>query len=269
MATWEDAQKRSEAQKLAGGTFLRLADHGEKFIGAFVGNPHFHDFVWNPTAERYDEWTAEAEAAGKKKVTRYSMNIYVLKIGLGKEWKSVPAAEAVKIWECNNQVFSDVLKVKEKYGLDKWFFEVERNGKKGNSKTTYSVLPETKLDDEQMKIIAGLKLHDLAKAGGDDDDSTDMASHDKAKANGITAAATPAAPAAAAPATSPAPEVLDPEAATKLIGRLKALPREKIEEFLVKFSLKQVRALKRTDLPAAEAWIALAEGPAAAVDPFA
>lgn len=273
MASWEEAEKRSAEVKAAGGAFMRLAEHGDKFIGAFIGDPHIRDFAWNVKKEQYDPWTAETEAAGQKKVTRYSINVYVVKAGNAKDVKDVPLAEACKIWECNNQVFQDLLKVKAKYaaggktGLQVWFFEVERNGKKGDNKTTYSILPETKIDDAHDKIIAGLKLHDLIKAAGDDgDESTDMASHDKAKTNGAAAPAGAAVP--AAPATPAAPEVIDPDTATKVIGRLKALPREKVDEFLAKFAIKQIKALKRSDLAAAEAFIGALEAPAAA-DPFA
>lgn len=265
MASWEEAQKRSDDAKAAGGTFLRLAEHGDKFIGAFVGTPHFHDFVWNPAKEQYDAWDKEAEAAGKKKVTRYSINVYALKTGSGKTLAAVPPAECVKIWECNNQTFQDILKVKDKYGLDTWFFEVERNGKKGDSKTTYSILPETKIDPEQIKIIAGLKLHDLSKAT-DDDAATDMSSHDK-KANGTSSAAAPA-PASNTAATPAAPPTIDGDTSSKLIGRLKTLPREKIDEFLKRFEIKQVKGLKQSDLAGAEAWITAQEAATAAPDPF-
>jgi len=293
MSSWDDAKKHSEEQKAAGGIFLRLKDHGEKFIGAFLGDPHYRHFVWNEATSRYEDWTKAHEAAGKTKTTRYSINIFVLKIGAGKELKAVPLTEAMKVWECNNQTFTDIIKVKEKYGLGH-FYEVERNGKKGNPKSTYSILPETKIDEEYAKIIAGLTLHDLVKVGaGDaDDETTDMASHDKGKANGTTAPAasapapTPAA-ATAAPAPAPAPaappppapaaaapppitvEIIDPDTSSKLIGRLKPMPKERIEEFLRKFGIARVKDLKRTDLAMAEAFIASFEAPPAAVDPFA
>lgn len=272
MSSWDDAKKKNEEAKAAGGQFLRLQDHGDKFVGAFLGDPHTLDFVWDEKAGRYSPWTKEAEAAGAKKTTRYSLNVFVLKMGQGKELKPVPAAEALKVWECNNQTFTDVLKVRDKYGLDVWLFEVERNGKKGNSKTTYSVLPDTKIDADLKKILDAQKLHDLTKVK-DDDEETDMGSHEKGKANGAangaTAAATPAPAAAAAPAPQPSPnDPIDADTAGKLIGRLKPLPKEKIESFLKEFDIKRVKDLPRNKLSAAEAFVATLEG-SAAPDPFA
>ncbi len=265
MATWEDAKKRSEETKA--GQYLKLADNADKFIGAFVGDPDFREYCFNEKTSKYDAWTAEHEAAGKNKITRYLLNVYVLKIGNGKDMKDVPEAEAVKIWECNNKAFTDVCKVKEKFGLDVYFFEVERSGKKGDSKTSYSVLPDIKIDDAKKKLIAAGKLHDLAQAASDADESTDLSSHDKKGANGTAGASTPAP--AAAHAAAPASDTIDPETSSRIIGRLKALPKEKIDAFLARFGIAQIKLLKRADVPTAETWLSDAEGKPAAIDPFA
>lgn len=251
MSGWDTAQKRAEEHAAGSGIFVRLADHGEKIVGTFCGDPHIEDIVWNKKLERYEEFTKEHAAAGVKPTPRYKINVYV------------PAEKAMKIWEMNNQTFKDVVKVKEKFGVDKWFFEIERNGKKGNTKTTYSILPDKKIEEldggVHKEIMAKCPLHDLARAK--DDESTDMNSHKKdTSSNGSTTAA---------PAV---PETIDAETSSKIIGRLKVLPREKLDEFLKKFGVQQIKGLKKSDLPTAEAFLDAAEGkPAqapAAPDPF-
>jgi hypothetical protein len=277
---WDEAKKRSEESKNAG-QYVKLADHGDKFIGAFVGDPDFREYAYNEKTTKYEAWTAELEAAGKTKVTRYLINVYVLKTGTGKDMKDVVEAERVKIWECNNKAFTDICKVKEKFGLDAYFFEVERNGKKGDSKTSYTILPEVKIDDATKKLIAAAKLHDLEKADAGDE-STDLSSHDKhAKGtngtatagdlSGVVRAAQTPPPAAAplAPPPAASPETIDPETSSRIIGRLKALPREKIEAFLARFGIAQIKLLKRADVATAETWLSDAEGKPAAIDPFA
>lgn len=250
--SWDKAAERSEKGG-GGGSFVKLADHGDKIVVAFVGDPHFEDLVWNQKTQSYDAYNETHKAEGKSPTPRFKMNCYV------------PADKSMKVWEVNNSTFQDVLKVKTKYGLDKMFFEVERNGKKGDTKTTYSILPETAIDDEHKAIMAKLPLHDLTKTKDSGDASTDMNSHDKKKAE----------PAAAAPAAAPVSEFVSDEQNKALIERLKKLPRELLADFLSTFGVKQVKALKKSDFDAASKWIGTKEAPAAApaaeaeVDPFA
>ncbi|MFB3852576.1 MAG: hypothetical protein ACE148_01995 [Vicinamibacterales bacterium] len=51
----------------------------------------------------------------------------------------VPAENAMKVIEGGTVWFKDVLKIRDKYGLDKWLFEIERHGEAGSPKTTYSL----------------------------------------------------------------------------------------------------------------------------------
>ena len=39
--------------------------------------------------------------------------------------------------------FKDLVRVREKYGLEKWAFEIQRHGAAKDPKTTYSILPST------------------------------------------------------------------------------------------------------------------------------
>lgn len=241
MSTWDSAKKRSE--EAGSGMFLRLADDGQKFVGAFVGDPHVRELFWDKAADKYVDFTAEHEKAGKKPTPKYSINVYT------------PADGAVSIFDMNNATFKLVLECKEKYTLEKWFFEVKRKGKKGDTKTTYSVLPETQIDEKHLAAIKAATLHDLAKHRDDGDSaSTDMNSHDK------KAAPPPAEP-----------ETISKEEAVQIIDKLKVRPKEEIYAFLKKFGVAQVVKLRKVDFAGALAYLAppaAAAQPAASADPF-
>lgn len=253
MTTWDEAKKRSD-EGAGPGIFIRLADDGDKFVGAFVGEPHLRDLVWDQKTNRYRDITAEDKAAGIKPSPRYILNVYV------------PAEKALKIYEMNNNTFKAIINVREKFNLTEWYFEVKRNGKKNDTKTTYQILPETKIPNDDLKAIAGLKLHDLKKARDDGDASTDLNSHDnKGATNGAAAApATPAAPTE--------PEAISAETALAVVTRLKALPKEKVQEYLTTFNVKTIKATRKSDEAKALAFLDTAEGKPAAspeADPFA
>lgn len=260
--SWNTAKERSDQ---SGPTvFIRLAEDGDKFVGAFVGEPHIRELVWNTKTNKYEDFTAEHAKEGKTATPRYMLNVFIP----GDEAKKTPPQ--MKIFEANNATFKDIIKVREKYGLEKFFFEVERNGKKGDTKTSYTILPETQIDAAQLALISSMKLNDLTKSRSEDSGDTaetNMQSHDAAK-NG---AAAPAA--GAAPADEPC---VTQEESQAIIARLKVLPKEKLDSFMTKFGVKQIKLLKAKDLPLALATLDGLEGkpPAAAaapdpVDPFA
>jgi hypothetical protein len=70
--------------------------------------------------------------------------------------------------------FRDLVHVRSKYGLENWAFELKRNGAAKDPKTTYSILPERQLTDEERRAFAELALHDLdAFYAGRSDDGAD------------------------------------------------------------------------------------------------
>jgi hypothetical protein len=147
-----------------------------------------------------------------------------------------------------------VLKVRDKYGLDKWSFEIERHGEAGDPKTKYTILPEEKIDAALRQQIAGASAHDLEAAVGGASDGDD----------------------AAKPATggaSPASErPIDAAVATELVARMKALPRADVDAILAELGVQRVRDLKGAQVARAKAVLAKYEGEAssqAEVDPFA
>lgn len=242
---WDQAESLAEKHAEQGGIFVRLANHGDKVVGAFCGEPHAREVHW--TGERYVECTGEGCtfcAGGKKPSLRVMLNLFV------------PAEDAMKVYETGTRVFRDVLKLRNKYGLDSWLFEIERHGESGSTKTRYSILPEAKIDPELQARIAQAEIHDLASVGSGDEDGS-----------GSTGAP---AGAGAGPATIPTDRV------APLVARLKALPRSDVDTFLGRFGISRVRDLAAADEQAAYALLAQIEAkhapppaPAAEIDPFA
>lgn len=138
----------------AGDIFVRLANDGDKVVGAFLGDPLAREVHWN--GERYEECPGPESkcshcAESKRPSLRVSMNFYV------------PAEKAVKVIEGGSTWFKDLLKCRDKYGLNRWVFEVKRHRAAGDLKTSYTILPDERLTDEQRGQLAALQLHDLWK----------------------------------------------------------------------------------------------------------
>ncbi len=237
------ADKHAQA---SGGLFVKLTGNGDKVVGIFLGEPCAREVHWG--GDRYHPCTEDGCSyceGGKKPSLRVCLNFYV------------PSEKSLKVIEGGVTWFKDLLKVKEKYGLDKWMFEIERHGEAGDSKTTYTILPEEKLDDDLKKELAKLELHDLVKvvSGDDNDNDTDFDSYDKANKED---------------------RLIDPREASKLVPRLKAMPREATDIFCQKFDVQRIRDLKASDTERAQAFVEHLEGKYTApktdkteeVDPF-
>jgi len=236
---WEQAEELTKKHAEQGGIFVRLANNGDKVVGAFCGEPFAREVHW--TGERYGECTGEGCSycgTGKKPSLRVMLNFYV------------PAENAMKVYEGGTRWFKDLLKVRGKYGLDSWLFEVERHGEAGSTKTTYSILPEVKIDGELRARMDAAELIDLAGlASGDDSED-------------------------AAPPDTAGPATIPTEAVAPLVARLKALPRTDVDTFLGRFGISRVRDLAAADEKTAYALLAQLEqkhapAPAAEIDPFA
>ena len=239
---WESASRLADKHTNQGGIFIRLAANGDKVVGAFVGEPFAREVVW--TGERYETFDP-AVHTDKRPSLRVMLNFFV------------PAESDMKVIEGGTVWFKDVLKVRDKYGLDKWLFEIERHGDAGDPKTTYSILPEEKIDDAMRARIRDAEAHDLAA----------LSSGDGATDKGGPKPATPSAPASSGGA-------IDPRVASELVGRLKSLPRSDVDAFLGELGVKRVRDLKASDVPAAKRALDRLEAAAKpadddSIDPFA
>jgi hypothetical protein len=242
---WDRARSLAEQHANQGGIFVRLTNNGDKIVGAFCEEPFAREVVW--TGERYETYDP-AVHTDKRPSLRVMLNFFV------------PDEDAMKVIEGGTVWFKDVLKVRDKYGLDKWLFEIERHGESGDPKTTYSILPEEKIDDGMRARIAAAEPHDLAAIGNGESDAGDA----KAKAPGGSQAST-------ARRTPNGP--IDPRAAGELVALLKALPRSDVDAFLAEFGIQRVRDLPASQEAAARAYIAKRtadQAPAATeIDPFA
>ena len=146
---WDAAELMAEKQAEGGGKFIRLKNDGDKIVGAFCGDPHTRYVLW--TGERVEDYDPSNPAHKDQKPSlRIMVNFYV------------PAENAMKVYEGGVKWFRDVAKVRAKYGLDKWTFEIERHGVVGDNKTTYSILPDEKVDVAKMIEESGQSLHDLS-----------------------------------------------------------------------------------------------------------
>lgn len=137
--SWNEAEELAERysggaskrEKSEGGLFVRMAEDGQRIVGAFVGAPCAYEAIWTGTRyELYDE-TREEHREERPKL-RIAMNFYVPDDGM-------------KVWEMGVTLFRDVKRVREK----------------GDPKTTYSVLPDRQIDEAMAKEIGGAKLIDL------------------------------------------------------------------------------------------------------------
>jgi hypothetical protein len=239
---WDMAKQMAERHTSS--NFVRLANDGDKVVGVFVGEPFSREVVW--TGEKYlDVKNPEAAKYLKKGRTasvRVAMNFYIM------------AEQVVRIYEMGAGVFKDVYKLRDKYGLDTWAFEIERHGGKGDNKTSYSILPEQRLDDAMRREIAQLELHDLEKVLNNSDTSSDGDEQSFDSYENKQDAS------------------IDGAAVEKMLPRLKVLPRETLDRFLKKFEIQRVKDLRARDAGVAVDFLGKLEAelhPAQEIDPFA
>jgi len=231
---WNATKEMAERHGEGGGKFVKLPKDGDKIVGVFCGEPFPKEVYW--TGEKYLPYNGEP---GIKPIMRVAMNFFDLQ------------TRAMRIMENGVTWYKDLLKVKDKYGLEHQAYEVERHG--SGAQTSYTIMPERKLTDEEAREIAGTALHDLSQSGGGDEKS-DFNSYGKSK-----------------------DAALDPHEASEMVAKLKSLPREDVDSFLKRFSVQKVRDLKAADKDAAWGFIREAEArrdrgkaqPEGEIDPFA
>jgi hypothetical protein len=288
--SWDKTQEAMESQ--GSSTFLRLENDGDKAVVIFCGAPFHRDICYNEKTKQYEAWDEAAKAAGRKKSSRYAMNVFVISI------KGIETNE-MKVIDMNFNTMTSVLALKDKYGLGKCPFEITRSGAKGDTKTQYNVLPEAVDITDAQRALCGyqdpkdknnwiegtMALIDLeeatAKDAGDDGASTvtddvKKAADKKPKAtNGTAGAHAPAAAGAPTAPAAPSGEVatIAKTTAAAIIDKLKPLDKDKgLVPFFAKFPYaKRVSEIRAADEAAAVAYatqLAAPTAPAAAEDPF-
>lgn len=238
-SAWDQAKGLADKHASSGGLFIRLSNDGDKVVGAFCGEPFAREVVWTGEKyETYDPKNPEHQLEGRRPSLRVALNFFV------------PAENAMKVIEVGTQTFKDVLRCRDKYTLTGWLFEIERHGEARSSRTTYSVLPDRQIDAEFRAKLDRAELHDLESLVGD----------------GPRSGAAPSAGKAAAPATG----TIDAATAAGVIGRMKALPRDAVDQLLARFNVQRVREVRAVDVPALLAELERLEGgDVGEVDPFA
>jgi hypothetical protein len=145
--SWTRTQQVATQQEAAGGLWLKLANHGDRAVVVFLGEPYPREVVFDQGS--YQPFTPAHATAGLKPTYRFPINVCVL-----------PDAQ-VKVLEIGAALIRDVLAVRTKYGLAGWAYEIVRNGAAKDPKTTYKLLPERALTTDEQRRFAGLPLHDL------------------------------------------------------------------------------------------------------------
>ena len=244
MATnrWQQTEERGKKHDQGGSLWLKLQNDGDKAVVVFLGEPHPREVCF--VDGKYVAVDDKLKAQGIKPSLRVALTVAVFD------------TQEVKVLQPGVVFFKDLVRVREKYGLEKWAFEIQRHGAAKDPKTSYSILPEHQLTAEQQKAFQALPLHDLARLYTEEADGAGappLGSYDQK-----------------------ADAAVDPKVAQAIATQLKALPREAVERFLQKFGVQRIK-----DLPAALADKARAfvdqlqtefAPPAAAstdVDPFA
>lgn len=228
MNNWDRAEEYS--QRAESSQWLKLVNDGDKAVVKFAGEPHPREVVFDEG--KYQPFTKEHEAKGLKASFRFPINVVLL-----------PALE-VKVFEIGQGLMRDVLKVRQKYGLDTWAFEIARSGGPKDPKTSYSILPERQLTDEERRRCAQLKLHDLVELYEGRGASTPPANDD------------------AAP--------IDDAIADELVEQLRPLPRATVDEWLYELRISRVRELTVGKLAEARELLKrlVEHGKRTAADPF-
>ena len=175
----------------------------------FLGEPYPREvcFVDN----KYVLFDDSQRALGRRASVRVAFNVARFDTG------------EVKVLEQGAVFFRDLVQVRAKYGLDAWAFEIKRHGAAKYLKTTYSILPERQLTEEQQERLRALSLHDLVGLY-----------------NGTASTVPPAAPVAA-------------ETGDAIVGMLKTMPAVAAQRFCQQFGVARIR-----DLPGVGAEEALA-----------
>lgn len=242
MSKWDDLDKRAK-EMMGDGNFVQLKQDKDTVVGAFVGEPEARELFWDQAKNKYEPYTEE-HAKEKKQVTlRVLLNFLVIKEGNDDDLKDLDPPKC-KVLELNATTFRQVVKARKKYGFEKKYFEIQRNGAKGDTNTTYSVMVDDDIEAEDQATLKDVKLHDLKKLiqGKDSGGSGgDFDSYDKSKKEDPDAA-------------------ISKDDVSELIGKLKPRPREDLDKFLSRFEIKQIKQLKAGQLETARAFLADLDG---------
>ena len=243
---WQQTEEMAKKHEQGGSLWLKLANHGDKVVVVFLGEPFPREVCF--LDGKYLPYDDKAKALGGKPSLRVALNV------------ALYDTKEVKVLEQGVVFFKDLVQVRDKYGLEKWAFEVQRHGAAKDPKTTYSILPEHQLTGEQRQAFQGLPLYDLEKLYSESPEPD--------------AGGAPAEPANQPPRT--AGGTVDPKVAQSFAAQLKAMPRDAVDRFLQRFGIQRIKDLPAAHVERARAFVEQLQAELAApgaadadIDPFA
>jgi len=210
---WDQTEELAKKHDQAGGTWLKLANDGDKAVVVFLGEPHPREVCF--VDGKYLPFDDSLKAAGHKASLRVAFNV------------ALYDSKEVKVLEQGVVFFKDLLQVRAKYGIEKWSFEVKRHGAAKDPKTSYSILPETQLTPQEQRVFQALPLHDLERLYAE--------SAAEPEAPGIGGFDSYDAKKGAAP--------IDPKTAQSIAVVLKAMPPEAVQNFCKRFGITRIKDL--------------------------
>lgn len=241
---WDTMDKRAKDATDNAGIFVRLADDKDTVVGAFLGDPVGRELYWDQAKQKYEPYTKKHSDAKEQMTLRVLLNFLVTKRGNDDEIEKLKEPK-VMVLELNATTFRSVVKVRKKYGFEKCFFEIQRSGKKGDTNTTYTVMSDDDMDEDDREALKSLKLHDLNKLAdnvGGDGEFTSYSDSKGGDNNDKSDEPDPDAP-------------IDKDTVAELVTVLKAMPKDDVQKFLAKFGIKQIKLLANKDLDEAHAFI--------------
>jgi hypothetical protein len=238
--SWDDVQNRMERADDEASLWVKLKADGDSVVGVFRGDPYPHEVVW--LGDRYVDADSPDAAPALKSGKRPSLRIT---INLAARTESGWTA---KVLELSSAFFKDIFKVRDKYGLADWSFEIQRHGAAKSTSTTYSVLPEDRLTDDDKKAIEALDLIDLKALYTESLDDAEKRSKAESFETYVTG------------------EKVADDVAGALITVLRELPEDATKRFLAKFEINRVRDLLAKDKAAAIAFLDVLEAEAKKTD---
>lgn len=242
---WQQTEEMAKKHDQSGSLWLKLANDGDKAIVVFLGEPFPREVCF--VDGKYLPYDEKAKAQGGKASLRVALNVAIYE------------SKEVKVLEQGVVFFKDLVRIRGKYGLEKWAFEVQRHGAAKDPKTTYSILPEHQLSAEQQRAFQALPQHDLEKLYTEDAESGDGGAA--------------AEPSGQAPKTA---GTVDPKVAQSFAAQLKSMPRESVDRFLQKFQIQRIKDLPASQVDKARVFVEQLQAEHAApgvsdadIDPFA
>lgn len=226
---WQLAEDMAKKHEESSSLWLKLANDGDKAVVVFLGGPYSREMCF--VEGKYVLYDEAQKAAGNRSSLRVAINVALFD------------TKEVKVFEQGVTVFKDLVRIRQKYGLDKWAFEIERHGAAKDPKTTYSILPDQQLTAAQISEFQALARHELeevyAAAESDDLDSYD-------RKDGTASPGT-----ASAKTGVPERAAIDDTTVATFTAHLKALPRAAVERFCSTFGIARIKELTAAQLPKA------------------